>query len=155
MSGKTCLYGKDCSLLFTFISNFVTYSLIVECNALWEFSEGLCNTTYHWELLVIIIIIKDQTRQHIISIFNFHSFHLKMLLTAKVRFSFPYPKPAKSFQIYLIYLRRQQERGLMQKARRLMDENSVSFQMFLILLSYITFGSESQISVFKQCQSNT
>ena len=36
-----------------------------------------------------------------------------------------------------------------------MDENSVSFQMFLILLSFITFGSESQISVFKQCQSNT
>ena len=91
--------------------------------------------------LVIIIIIKDQTRQHIISIFNFHSFHLKMLLTAKVRFSFPYPKPAKSFQIYLIYLRRQQERGLMQKARRLMDENSVSFQMFLIplVLYYIWF----------------
>ena len=43
----------------------------------------------------------------------------------------------------------------MQKARRLMDENSVSFQMFLILLSSITLGSESQISVFKQCQSNT
>ena len=36
-----------------------------------------------------------------------------------------------------------------------MDENSVSFQMFLILLSFITLGSESQISVFKQCQSNT
>ena len=36
-----------------------------------------------------------------------------------------------------------------------MDENSVSFQMFLILLSLITLGSESQISVFKQCQSNT
>ena len=47
------------------------------------------------------------------------------------------------------------ERGLMQKARRLVDENSVSFQMFLILLSSITLGSESQISVFKQCQSNT
>ena len=43
----------------------------------------------------------------------------------------------------------------MQKARRLMDENSVSFQMFLILLSSIILGSESQISVFKQCQSNT
>ena len=53
------------------------------------------------------------------------------------------------------YLRRQQERGLMKKARRLMDENSVSFQMFLILLSSIILGSESQISVFKQCQSNT
>ena len=53
------------------------------------------------------------------------------------------------------YLRRQQERGLMQKARRLMDENSVSFQMFLILLYSITLGSESQISVFKQCLSNT
>ena len=36
-----------------------------------------------------------------------------------------------------------------------MDENSVSFQMFLILLSFIALGSESQISVFKQCQSNT
>ena len=36
-----------------------------------------------------------------------------------------------------------------------MDENSVSFQMFLILLSSITLGSESQISVFKQSQSNT
>ena len=58
--------------------------------------------------------------------------------------------------IYIyIYLRRQQERGLMQKARRLVDENSVSFQMFLILLSSITIGSESQISVFKQGQSNT
>ena len=34
----------------------------------------------------------------------------------------------------------------MQKARRLMDENSVSFQMFLILLSSITLGSESQYS---------
>ena len=54
-----------------------------------------------------------------------------------------------------IYLRRQQERGLMQKARRLVDEKSVSFQMFLILLSSITLDSESQISVFKQCQSNT
>ena len=43
----------------------------------------------------------------------------------------------------------------MQKARRLMDENSVSFQMFLILLYSITLGSESQISVFKQCLSNT
>ena len=53
------------------------------------------------------------------------------------------------------YLRRQQERGLMQKARRLMDENSVSFQMFLFLLYSITLGSESQISVFKQCLSNT
>ena len=58
--------------------------------------------------------------------------------------------------IYIyIYLRRQQERGLMQKARRLMDENSVSFQMFLVLLYSITLGSESQISVFKQCLSNT
>ena len=54
-----------------------------------------------------------------------------------------------------VYLRRQQERGLMQKARGLMDENSVSFQMFLILLSSITLGSESQISVFKQGRSNT
>ena len=54
-----------------------------------------------------------------------------------------------------IYLRRQQERGLMQKARRLMDGNSASFQMFLILLSSITLGSESQIPVFKEGQSNT
>ena len=38
----------------------------------------------------------------------------------------------------------------MQKTRRLMDENSVSFQMFLILFPFITLGSESQISVFKQ-----
>ena len=43
----------------------------------------------------------------------------------------------------------------MQKTRRLMDENSVSFQMFLSLFSCITLGSESQISAFKQCQSNT
>ena len=43
----------------------------------------------------------------------------------------------------------------MQKPRRLMDENSVSFQMFLILLSFITLGLESQISLFKQCQSDT
>ena len=54
-----------------------------------------------------------------------------------------------------MYLRRQQERGLMQKARRLMAENSVFFQMFLILLYSITLGSESQISAFKQCLSNT
>ena len=27
--------------------------------------------------------------------------------------------------------------------------------MFLFLLSFITLGSESQIAVFKQCQSNT
>ena len=43
----------------------------------------------------------------------------------------------------------------MQKTRRLVDENSVSFQIFLILLSFITLGSESQISVFKQFQINT
>ena len=55
----------------------------------------------------------------------------------------------------LIYLRRQQERGLAQKARCLMDENSVSFQMFLIVLSSVTLGSESQIPVFKEGQSNT
>ena len=36
----------------------------------------------------------------------------------------------------------------MQKTRRLMDENSV-------FLKCITLGSESQISVFKQCQGNT
>ena len=54
-----------------------------------------------------------------------------------------------------VYLRRQQERGLVQKARRLMDENSVSIQMFLIVLSSVTLGSESQIPVFKEGQSNT
>ena len=54
-----------------------------------------------------------------------------------------------------IDLRCQQEMGLMQRARRLMDEKSVSFQMFLVLLYSITLGSESQISVFKQCLSNT
>ena len=44
----------------------------------------------------------------------------------------------------------------MQKTGCLMDINSVSFlKMFLILLSFITLGSESQISDFKQCQSNT
>ena len=36
-----------------------------------------------------------------------------------------------------------------------MDENSVCFQMFLILLSSITLGSESQMQVFKEGQSNT
>ena len=34
----------------------------------------------------------------------------------------------------------------MQKVRRLMDKNNVSFQMFLILLSSITLGSESKAS---------
>ena len=53
------------------------------------------------------------------------------------------------------YLRRQQERGLVHKTRRLMDENSVFLQMYLILFSFITLGSESLISAFKQCQSNT
>ena len=43
----------------------------------------------------------------------------------------------------------------MQKTRRLMDETSVPFQRFLILLSFIALGSESQISEFKQCQSNS
>ena len=43
----------------------------------------------------------------------------------------------------------------MQKIGRLMDETSVSFEMFIILLSFIALGSESQISVFKQCRSNT
>ena len=37
----------------------------------------------------------------------------------------------------------------MQKARLLTDENSVSFQMFLILLSSITLCSGSQIPVFQ------
>ena len=36
-----------------------------------------------------------------------------------------------------------------------MDENSFSFQMFLILLSSITLNSESQIPVFREGQSNT
>ena len=58
--------------------------------------------------------------------------------------------------IYIyIYLRRQQERDLMQKARLLTDENSVSFQMLLILLSSITLCLESQIPVFKEGRSNT
>ena len=35
----------------------------------------------------------------------------------------------------------------MQKTRRLMDKNSFSFQMFLIMLSCMAVGSESQISV--------
>ena len=39
----------------------------------------------------------------------------------------------------LAYLRRQQERGFMHKTRRFMDEDSVSFQLFLILLSFIKF----------------
>ena len=54
-----------------------------------------------------------------------------------------------------VYLPRQQERNLVQKARLLTDENSVSFQMFLILLSSITLCSDSQIPVFKEGQSNT
>ena len=52
------------------------------------------------------------------------------------------------------HLRRQQERDLMQKARLLTDENSVSFQMFLNLLSSITLCSESQIPVLKEGRSN-
>ena len=43
----------------------------------------------------------------------------------------------------------------MEKTRRHMDVNSVSFQVFLILLFFITLDSESQISLFKQCQSKT
>ena len=43
----------------------------------------------------------------------------------------------------------------MHKTRRLIDVNGASSQMFLILSSLITLGSESQIYVFKQCQSNT
>ena len=45
--------------------------------------------------------------------------------------------------------------GFMQKTGCLVDENSISFQMFLIMLSFIALGSENQISVLKQCQSNT
>ena len=52
-------------------------------------------------------------------------------------------------------LRRQQERDLVHKVRRLMDENSVSFQMFLILLSSTALGSQGQIPVFEEGQSNT
>ena len=40
--------------------------------------------------------------------------------------------------------RRQQERGFMHKTRRLMDEDSVFFQMFLILLSFIKFCIRKQ-----------
>ena len=43
----------------------------------------------------------------------------------------------------------------MQKIRGLKEENSVPSQMSLILLSFITLGSENQISVFKLCQSST
>ena len=43
----------------------------------------------------------------------------------------------------------------MQKARLLTEEISVSFQMFLSLLSSITLCSESQIPVFKEDGSNT
>ena len=38
-------------------------------------------------------------------------------------------------------------KGLMQKTRHLMDNNRVSFQMFLIQLSFTAVASESQISV--------
>ena len=62
---------------------------------------------------------------------------------------------ACEFVYVYVYLRRQQERDLMQKARLLTDEISVSFQMFLILLSSIALCSESQIPVFKEGQSNT
>ena len=46
-----------------------------------------------------------------------------------------------------VYLRRWQEKVLMQKTRRLMDDNGVSFQMLLIQLSFSAVRSESQISV--------
>ena len=62
---------------------------------------------------------------------------------------------ACEFVYVYVYLRRQQERDLMQKARLLTDEISVSFQMFLILLYSIALCSESQIPVFKEGQSNT
>ena len=49
---------------------------------------------------------------------------------------------------YHVNRHRKQERGLMQETRRLMDNNSASFQMFIILLSFmIAVGSESQMSV--------
>ena len=52
-------------------------------------------------------------------------------------------------------LRRQRERGLMQKARRPLPKIAFLFSCSLILLYSITLGSESQISVFIQCLSNT
>ena len=38
-----------------------------------------------------------------------------------------------------VYLRRQKERGFMHKTWRLKDEDTISFQMFIILLSFIKF----------------
>ena len=49
------------------------------------------------------------------------------------------------------HLRRQQERDLMQKARLLTDENSVSFQLFLRLLSSITLCSENLFVLLRLC----
>ena len=45
----------------------------------------------------------------------------------------------------------------MQKTRRLMDETSISFQMFLILLSFLILHlvQKAKVSVFEQCQSNS
>ena len=47
----------------------------------------------------------------------------------------------------------------MQKTRRLMDTNGVSFQMFLIQLSFTAVDSENQIRVdhivIIQCQRNS
>ena len=48
----------------------------------------------------------------------------------KIRFRKLSPWFLQTYCEILIYLRCQQERGLVQKARRLMDENSVSFQLF-------------------------
>ena len=49
---------------------------------------------------------------------------LKILLTITLKMVIYNLNPLILYQVYLC---RQQERGLMQKARRLMDENSVSF----------------------------
>ena len=45
----------------------------------------------------------------------------------------------------------------MQKTRRLIDETSISFQMFLILLSFFILHlvQKAKVSVFEQCQSNS
>ena len=50
----------------------------------------------------------------------------------------------------LVYLRRQQERDLMQKARLLTDENSVSFQMFLISCLLLHFVQKAKFPCSKK-----
>ena len=63
-----------------------------------------------------------------------------MLMLMSMYMPVPVPMPMPVFAYAYVYLCRQQERDLMQKARLLTDENSVSFQMFLILLSSITLS---------------